>query len=264
MEILSDSELANVFSLVREVGAKVAEIFHNHIGKKIELKIQQKTDGSFVTEADLWASEQICSRLNQLFPTDGVISEETKRSAELANYRRVWITDPIDGTHSFIDGKDDFSILLGLCIDGEAVFGVMYFPVLQQFLWGMKGRGAYLNEKPLRVSSNINLREHSLRIRGLDLPPSHYIHRYTADTGLSMIRLTEGALDGIVLIAGTMGEWDVAASTAIIEQAGGKVSDEKGRALRFNQEKLSFNYFVASNGHLHDQILAFIPNSSNG
>src|SRR5690606_19636336 len=129
------------------------------------LTIHKKQDGSLVTDADYASNELICTRIRSLFPGDGILSEEEPRDPQLANRERVWIIDPLDGTQSFIDGNDDFGVLLALAEKRELQLGIIHLPALGQLAVAAKGRGTVLNGTSLRVSASERIRSQGLYVR---------------------------------------------------------------------------------------------------
>lgn len=247
-----------MIELVREAGGKLLSLWParnpNH-----ELRIETKPDGSFVTEADYLSHKLLSEQLTRILPGSVVISEEGPRPAAAASAQLVWIVDPLDGTRLFIEGQDSFAVLVALCDRGRAEFGVMYFPARELMLVGSLDGGASENDRPLRVSDTRVFRSGSIRARGLDGVFGSYEFSQAEDTGFAVPKLCRGELDGLIVKTGRLGEWDIAATTAIVEASGGRVSDENGEPLRYNRDRISFGYFVASNAHLHDQIIAMIP-----
>ena len=254
---LSPEQERAVIEAVRSAGARLLEYWPGSgLGGRPDLGVQSKADGSFVTNADFTSNTHIVSTLEQIFPADGILSEELPLDPLLSKKRRIWVLDPLDGTHPFIHGQRDFSILLALCIGGRPIFSIMFYPALDYLFLARKGQGASLGEKVLRVSEARQFRPNSIRVRGLALPPAPYLTDTTLDSGPSVIRLVNAEIDGVLLKSGKMGEWDIAAPSLVIEESGGLVSDEKGQPIQFGTGRIAFQYFVASNGFLHQQVLA--------
>lgn len=110
---------------------------------------EYKPDDSPVTRADRAAEELIRSRLEAAYPDHGIVGEETGSTREGAPLR--WFIDPIDGTKSFMRGVPLYAVLLGLEAEGEIVAGAAYFPALDELVYAARGRGAFLNGRPVRV-----------------------------------------------------------------------------------------------------------------
>ena len=118
-------ELDVAVSLAREAGAGILE-FYKH-----PIEVLQKQDRDAlepVTLADKMANELIVNALQQHFPDDGILAEESIDTERRLAKRRVWMVDPLDGTNGFIDGNGDFAVQIGLAEAGQAVVGVVYQP----------------------------------------------------------------------------------------------------------------------------------------
>ena len=261
MDRVTPEQENKLLGVIREAGAKLMELWPGQFAdrSRAQLTISTKPDGSSVTNADLLSNSLIVTELHKLFPTDGIYSEEIKPEAGLSSMRRAWIIDPLDGTSLFIEGKKDFAVLMALCVQARIEFGVMYFPAHNLLLRANRGMGSFANDIPLRVSEARQFRDNSVRVRGIQNPDAHYFLDKADESGPSMLRLSKGEYDGVILRTGKLGEWDIAAPTIIVEEAGGMVSDERGNRILFNQPSINYKFFVASNGFLHEQLLAIIP-----
>jgi len=172
--------------------------------------------------------------------------------------KRVWIIDPLDGTSAFLEGRDDFSVLVGLSVDHRPAAGLLFLPARNQLLSAEAGKGAFLNGSPIRVSDAIEPR------------PSHvYVRRFSSkvpelespmmDSGLALAKVACGELDGAMIKMTTHREWDIAAPMAILREAGATVTDERGLEIPLGTGGINFEYFVASNGRVHQSLLEIIP-----
>jgi myo-inositol-1(or 4)-monophosphatase len=170
----------------------------------------------------------------------------------------VWIIDPLDGTSAFLEGRDDFSVLVGLSVDQRPAAGLLFLPARNQLLSAEAGKGAFLNGSPIRVSDAIEPR------------PSHvYVRRFSSkapelespmmDSGLALAKVACGELDGAMIKMTTHREWDIAAPMAILREAGATVTDEHGLEIPLGTGGINFEYFVASNGRVHQSLLKIIP-----
>ena len=221
--------------------------------------IEHKADGTSVTEADYASNELLMKALSDNFPEDAILSEEVPRQSDVFSNERVWIIDPLDGTQAFIDGRDDFSILLGLCEEGQCTYGIAYFPARDWFCKGTLGQGAFNNEIQLFVSQNSELRAQKTYLRYTELSSMEYAYPDQMDSGLALYSVASGDLDAVVIRLGRHQEWDLAAPSVLIQEAGGKISDEHGAPISFGASGFSGNYFIASNGKVHEQLLGMIP-----
>lgn len=262
--MISPEESKSLEKLIREVGAILKEYWPGDPSSKKgrELKIYEKPDGSKVTEADFAANEILVPGLRALFPKDAIVSEEGPKDEGHQAMSRVWIVDPLDGTHSFIAGKDDFSVLVGLSVDTRIAWGGMYFPMKEVFAVGSVGNGALLNGTTRgKVSDRTEIREQGIYYRNCDLKGGSLLYPDWMDSGMAFLALSRGEFDGVIIRMKTHQEWDLAAPAVMVTESGGTMTDEKGEPIRFNQGKINFKYLVASNGKVHRKLLELIQES---
>ena len=226
------------------------------------LVIYDKADGSKVTEADLAANEVLVEGLRALFPNDAIVSEEGPKDEGHQSMSRVWIIDPLDGTHSFIAGRDDFSVLVGLSVDSKVVWGGMYFPLKGIYAQASVGQGAQLSDNTVgKVSDSLKIRDKCIYHRYCDLKQGNLLFPEWMDSGMAFLALCRGEFDGMVMRMQSHQEWDFAAPAALVAESGGVMTDETGAPIRFNQGKIAFRYLVVSNGKVHRQLLELIEAS---
>ncbi len=256
--MVSKLQQEELLSLVKKAGDRLLHHWPGAANLEKALNITQKKDGSFVTNADFESNEILISGLKRLFPTDGIFSEELARDEALRMAHRAWIIDPLDGTQSFIDGNDDFSILLGLCVGTHIDFGVMYFPVRNLIAVGQKGGGSWLNGKRLTVSTSDEIRDRSVYLRHCSFGPPTYAYDRWMDSGMAFLNVARGDFDGIILKLVHHQEWDLAAPAVMIQEAGGVLTDERGEPIEFKKGPVQYRYLVASNGKVHKDLLSLI------
>lgn len=239
-------------------------------------EVQYKDDKSPITEADRSANEHIIHRIKTTFPNDGILSEETDDDLSRLNKERVWIIDPLDGTKEFIARNGEFSIMIGLAINGEAVLGVVMQPDPGLLYAGARGVGAYLFEEdeqiPLRVSEKTEPREMILACSRS--------HRPTIiDSLVRAMHITQERISGSVgvkvgLISRQLAdiyphpgpgcmEWDSCAPHALLEAAGGVVTDCWGNPILYNKEDIrAHNGLLASSGGNHAALVEVVAKAS--
>lgn len=217
-----------------------------------------------VTEADRLAEEAVNEVLLSAFPSHGIVGEETGETRGNDGYR--WFVDPLDGTTNYAHGLPLFGTSIALEKDGELLVGVVHLPVLGDTYTAVKGRGAWRNGMPLQVSSTDRL-ENSLLVTGFpyDLSPGRPTN---FDHMGALIRRTRGvrllgsaAIDLLYVASGAFeaywdlsnAPWDVAAGVLLVQEAGGTVTDMNGGELDLMNPRV-----LASNGHLHEQLLAVL------
>jgi len=218
------------------------------------LAVHTKEDQSPVTEADVRAEETIRAVLSERFPTYGFYGEETGK--HLVGAESVWLVDPIDGTKSFVRECPFFSTQIALMRGGRFVLGVSSAPAYGELAWAEQGAGAYLNDKPIRVSAVSELSAAIVSTGNLKtMTRSGQWDRLGAlIRRISRIRgygdfvhyhlLARGSLD--VVIESDVNILDIAALTVIVREAGGTFTDLAGKDVT-----LATTTVLATNGRLH-------------
>lgn len=262
--MVSPEEAKNLEALIRTVGDALIPYWPGDktSAKGQSLVIYDKPDGTKVTEADHAANEILVAGLRELFPHDALVSEEGPKDEGHQSMSRVWIVDPLDGTHSFIAGKDDFSVLVGLAIDTKIVWGAMYFPIKKVYAQAAIGTGARLSQGVMgKVSDSQSIRERGIYYRYCELKGGELLYPEWMDSGMAFLALCRGEFDGIIMRMKSHQEWDLAAPAVLLAESGGVMTDENGSPIKFNQGKIGFKYLVASNGKVHRQLLELIAAS---
>ena len=135
-----EAEMEAAAELARYAGRILMDIY----AKDFAVAYKGKNDP--VTEADKLANAYLVDALRKRFPSDGVVAEETEDQSDARKAGRCWYVDPVDGTKEFIAKNGEFSVMLGLAIDGDAQVGVVYQPSKDKLYRGIVGQGAYLEE----------------------------------------------------------------------------------------------------------------------
>jgi myo-inositol-1(or 4)-monophosphatase len=227
-------------------------------------QVKDKGPAGLVTEADLAANARIQAILQGAFPADGWLSEETVDRADRLAKPRVWIIDPLDGTWEFANGVPEFIVSVGLCLAGAAVVGVLYNPITEETFAGLRGAGAWLNQQPIAVSATTDLAASTFCVsrteagKGLLRDFERRLHlRPKGSIAYKCGLVAAGRHEG-VFTYNPRNEWDICAGVAIIEAAGGRVTDRHGRPYRFNQADPLQPPLVGTNAHVHDALLAVL------
>src|SRR6202451_1720781 len=225
--------------------------------RNIEVRI--KADKTPVTEADLRCETAIREILEARFPSYGFHGEET--GSRDANAESLWLVDPIDGTKAFVREYPMFSTQIALMRRGEIVLGVSSAPVYGEVSFAERGRGAYLNGKPISVSRVSTIEAAALSSGNLkSLAGSASWPSYGALIAqVGRIRgygdflhyhlLAAGKIDAV--IESDVNILDIGACVAIVSEAGGHFTDLGGAPIT-----LQSNSVLATNGRLHAQVLA--------
>jgi len=221
--------------------------------------VRLKPDASPVTEADVLSEEAIRATLIERFPDYGFYGEETGQHAMQSD--NVWLVDPIDGTKAFVREIPFFSTQIALLRGGRLVLGVSSAPVYGELAWAEEGAGAFLNERPIRVSRVAALAEAAISTGNLKsaigTPRWQRLGELIARAGYSRgygdfvhyHLLARGALE--IVIEANVNILDIAALSVIVREAGGTFTDLEG-----NEVGLGTTSVLATNGALHAQVLA--------
>src|SRR3984885_10798470 len=222
------------------------------------LSVTMKADQSPVTEADVRAEEAIHDVLRKRFPGYGFYGEETGQHNPDAE--SIWLVDPIDGTKSFVRECPFFATQIALLRAGELVLGVSSAPAYAELAWAERGRGAFLNGKPIRVSKTAALAQTIVstgNLKTLARNPAGWRRLGDLIGAISRIRgygdfvhyhlLARGALD--VVIESDVNILDIAALTVLVREAGGIFTDLDGGTVGLETTSV-----LATNGVLHARI----------
>jgi len=240
-----------------------ADVIQHYYQRNLDIVI--KADKSPVTEADVETEKVIRSLIGERFADHGFYGEETGQSALDAEY--LWLVDPIDGTKAFVREYPMFSTQIALMHRGRLIVGVSSAPVYGEIAYAEAGKGAWLNEQPLRVSSidtieNAALSAGNLKTLAASANWSDYgklvtrLHRIRGyGDFLQYHLLAAGKIDAVV--ESDVNILDIAALSVIVEAAGGVFTDLQGRPL--NLETTSV---LAANQPLHPQVLSALKTSA--
>lgn len=255
----NDGRFKKLIVAVRDAGDLLLSMWPGREGDTGDLLIKQKRDGSLVSAADIASNTLLVDAIRALYPEDAILSEESVcERSQIRGARRVWIIDPLDGTSPFLEGRDDFSVLVGLSEESKAMAGILYLPARNEMFIAQSGRGATLNGRHIAVSREERPRERRVYVRRFTSLAPH-LESTMMDSGLALASVAAGELDAAIIKMTTHREWDIAAPMALIQEAGGTVSDEKGGAVHLGLGEIAFEYFVASNSKVHHEILGLIP-----
>jgi len=231
------------------------------------VRIDKKGAIDLVTEIDLKIEREFRQMIAERFPDHTVLGEEFGSSGDrdaVAPY--CWVFDPVDGTTNFAHGLPIFCSSLALEIDGEIAVGAIYDPTRRELFTAERGHGAWLNGRPLRVSSEDTLLD-SLLVTGfhygIQRDPEELVSlfREFIARARAVRRLGSAALDLCYVAAGRFDgyweskiqPWDVAAGALIVEEAGGRVTTVDGGPFRSRAGSV-----LATNARVHDVMLEII------
>lgn len=256
--------------MIEQKALEVAKITSQRAGKKIlplfgnVLVIGVKgSPTNIFSKADLQAEKVIHKGLENVFPEFNYLSEESEFIDNGSKY--TWVIDPVDGSIPFVAGLEFWGISIGLLKEQEPIIGVINFPHKNWLTWAYKGKGAFLNGRKLRVSRE---NDYDKALIGFDLghrdfrredllksvSPQVESVRYMpslACATYSQLLVAKGVYDAYIHPRPSI--WDICAGAVIIQEAGGKVTDNRGEPIDWLKKKNLF--IVASNGILHDSII---------
>ena len=221
-------------------------------------EVTQKADASPLTEADLASHRTIVEGLRAFTPDIPVLSEESTDVdfATRSGWSRYWLVDPLDGTRDFVKGNDEFTVNIALIERHAPVLGVVAVPVTGVVYAAARGLGARRHDAdgehplavrrpaspPFRVAASRSHRDRKTEAFIRNLGPCV---ETSIGSSLKFCRLAEGSVD-IYPRFGPTCEWDTAAAQAVVEQAGGRVTDLGLEPLRYNtKESLLNSHFLA-------------------
>ncbi|WAC48073.1 inositol monophosphatase family protein [Asticcacaulis sp. SL142] len=231
-------------------------------GEVTELQVSRKGPGDFVTAADKRVEAALFEELTRVRPGYGFLGEE-QGMIDGTDKSHTWIVDPIDGTTNFMHGIPHFACTVALERSGEIVAGVTYNPITNDLYWAEKGKGAYHNDRRLRVSSRKQLDE-TVIATGLPfigkaghtqaLKELHQIMQRTA----GIRRMGACSLDLAMVAAGQydgywergLKPWDMAAGLLLVAEAGGKVT-----SIENDDSPMKTGELLATNLELYPQLL---------
>jgi myo-inositol-1(or 4)-monophosphatase len=237
-------------------------------GQADGFRIDKKGVRDLVTEVDL-ACERMCREvLGARFPDHAILAEEQGGSSGPRGSHR-WVFDPLDGTTNYAHGLPVYCSSLALEVDGEAIVGAIYDPSRDELFTAERGGGAYLNGRRLRVSTAGALLD-ALLVTGFpydlqrDRPELLALFDAFLAQARAVRRLGSAALDLCYVACGRfdgfwerrLHPWDVAAGALVVAEAGGRVSLMDGGPY-----DLTAGQILASNGHIHDDMLAVIADA---
>ena len=249
--------LINAVKAARKAGAII-----NRAAQDVStIKVMNKTYNDFVSEVDHASEQAIIETLKEAYPNHSFLGEESGQ--ELNNSEYLWIIDPLDGTTNFLHGFPQYAISIALLHNGQLNQAVLYDPTNNLLFTASKGRGAFLNDRRIRVSQRAKLQ---MSLIGTGFPFRDFQH---LDTYMAMLKdfipKTSGirrpgaaALDLAFVAAGwtdgfweiNLSPWDIAAGALLIQEAGGIVGDFEG-----NESWIHSGNIVAGNPKIFAQML---------
>lgn len=232
--------------------ARAAGAIINRAALDVEsVRVSTKQVNDFVTEVDQASEQAIIEILLTAYPDHGILAEESGNEYGNPRSNHIWIIDPLDGTTNFIHGFPVYCVSIALAVNGRVEQAVVYDPTRNDLFTATRGRGAFLNERRIRVSKRTQLRD-TLITTGFPFRPGDNFKQYMAMLGDVMQRTSgvrrpgAAALDLAYVAAGFsdgffetgLSIWDVAAGSLLVTEAGGLVGNFTGEADFLEQREV--------------------------
>ena len=259
----SSPHINTMLTAARKAGKKLVRDF----GEVENLQVSIKGVSNFVSAADIQSEKILINELSRAYPDYDILAEEAGEIKNSKNDNPLkWIIDPLDGTTNFLFGIPHFAISIALHKNGETLSGIVYNPITDDLFWAVKGKGAFCNNKRLRVSvrekfgsctigtgiPHKGLKDHEEYIVGLTkiMENAAAIRRF-GTASLDLVYVAAGKFDGYW--ENNLNIWDIAAGALIVTEAGGRVTDFRGM-----NGYLESGNIVSSNFKIHDELLRLI------
>jgi myo-inositol-1(or 4)-monophosphatase len=257
-------EFARELEAARAAAIAAGEILKRHYRDR-GFTIDQKGKDNPVTTADFEADHKLKELLHGGFPGYGWLSEETADDGARLHHERVWIVDPLDGTKEFIKGIPEFVVAIALTENGVPVVGVTYNPIRNELFASARGTGVTLNGQRVAVTRRSSLMNATVLASRSETSRGEwkaYEGKIKIDpigsVAYKLALVAAGRADATFTLT-PKSEWDVASGTALVIEAGGRVTDLDGKEIPFNQPSVKLKGFLASNGLLHHAIEKMLP-----
>jgi myo-inositol-1(or 4)-monophosphatase len=249
-----------MLNIAVKAARRAGNLIHRSTDKIDHLTVTKKSHADFVSEVDRAAEQTIMQTLLEAYPDHAILAEESGTHGE-SEY--VWIIDPLDGTTNFLHGFPQFSVSIALQHKGILTQAVVYDPVRNELFTATRGRGAFLNDKRIRVTKRAHLAD---ALIGTGFPYTRFEHmdaymaifkevmqktagmRRPGSAALDLAWTAAGRYDGFFETG--LKPWDIAAGTLLITEAGGMVSDLSG-----NDSYMKSCHVCAGNPDIHSQLL---------
>lgn len=252
-------EVKVLLQAVQDAGDEILKVQNNGFF------ISTKSNNDIVTQADLLVNTILADQLLSYFPHDGWLSEETIDRPERLAAQRVWIVDPIDGTREFAKGIPEYAISVALVEGGMPILACVYNPAKGELFYAIKGKGAWVNGERMNCKGTTN--SHLLLLGSR----SEYARgEWTAFATLHTVKAVGSIAYKLALVAsgqahatfslGPKNEWDIAAGTLLITEAGGEVTNKLGEKIKFNQKITTVNGIVASARENQSHVFSMLRN----
>ncbi|SCA62660.1 Inositol-1-monophosphatase [Chlamydiales bacterium SCGC AG-110-P3] len=255
-----NSDLQEYLNVAREAAYKGGAVLLRHWRRLKEVNVKGESD--LVTIADKESEEVVLGIIKGHYPNHGIIAEESGAHCAVEGCTFLWAVDPLDGTTNYAHGYPEFAVSIALLEDGEPIVGVVYEPIPELLFHATLDGGAFLNGELISVSAVSRLKE-ALLISGYFMSDpstsanvsemsrldevSHGV-RKTGAAAVNLVDLANGSIDGFWYRG--LKIWDIAAGALIVREAGGKVTNYRGKSPDWTGGEV-----IASNDRIHNELI---------
>jgi myo-inositol-1(or 4)-monophosphatase len=245
---------------------RAAAIINRATNDLDKLTVERKGHNDFVSEVDRAAEQAVIDTIREAYPQHSILAEESGESKPSADSEYQWIIDPLDGTTNFLHGFPQYCVSIALAVKGVVSHGVIFDPTRNDLFYASRGGGAFLNDRRIRVSKVINLKDGLI---GTGFPYKEFdkFDKYLAmfkevtQKSAGVRRPGAAALDLAYVACGRfdgfwemgLSPWDVAAGGLLILESGGLITDFSGEG-----DYLHAGHVVAGTPKLFPQLLAIV------
>ena len=206
-----------------------------------------KSDNTPVTNGDLEVNKLISEKIKILTPEIPIVSEESSENKSEKNLSKFWLIDPIDGTYDYINNKDEFTLNAALIINKKPELGIIYAPAKKRlfYSYGKDLSFELVNDKEVKLSSKISITNNKIKAVAYSNSLKPMILEFHKKFGVTEFTKMKSSLKFCVIAAGEYNlyiaeprasEWDIAAGHAILEHAGGTITDLEGNEIFYGKK----------------------------
>ena len=249
----------NDLDLLIDAARQAGEIALHHKAKGLNVE-HKPDDAGPVTQADYAVDNALRDMLTTARPDFGWLSEETQDTPERLEKDRLFIVDPIDGTRSFIAGETTWAHSLSIAENGVITQGVVYLPEMDLLYSSSITHGAHCNGEQLSVSEILEIDDARVLATKPNMDPIHwrdtvpgFARSHRPSLAYRLCLVAQGRYDAMLTFRPSW-EWDIAAGTLILSEAGATVTDRHGAALRFNNRVPQTAGVLGASRELHNKI----------
>jgi myo-inositol-1(or 4)-monophosphatase len=246
-----------------EAAREAGKFLKQNLGKVREIRQKAGQEKNLVTEIDKRSEEIIISLIKKHYPHHDILAEESGSGTGTRTSEYRWVIDPLDGTTNFTHALPVFCVSIGLEYRGEILLGVIYDPNFDELFSAERGKGAFLNNRRIRVSQVDSLTR-SLLVTGFPYNitenPNHAVEHFVdflmksqavrrmGSAAIDLAYVAAGRFDGFWEVA--LNPWDMAAGAILVREAGGTVTDFTGTDFSIERKEI-----LATNSLIHGRML---------